>query len=207
MISVGEIIKKQRERLKIELVDVEKAIKVRQKFLRAVEKNNWGIFSSKVYIVGIIKNYSSFLGLDSNTNLAFFRRDYEKLEAVKFKRKLSGYNFTPETRKIFIALLVSIFIIFFSYFGYQLKLYFSPPKISILSPKTEIIQKKDRVKILAKTEKDATVTIFGERIYQNKDGLFEFEFPLKKGKNELVIEVVGANGRKAIFKKVFERND
>lgn len=207
MLSVGEILKKQRERLKIDLLDVEKEIKVRQKFLSAVEKNNWGIFSSKVYISGIIKNYSLFLGLDPNNILAFFRRDYERQESIRFKRKLAGHYFAPETRKIFIAILVLIFVLFFGYFGFQLKLYFSPPKISILSPKTEIFQKKDRVKILAKTEKDANVSIFGERIYQNSDGLFEFNFPLKKGKNELKIEVIGANGKKTVFKKVFERTE
>ncbi|OGK11826.1 hypothetical protein A2954_05225 [Candidatus Roizmanbacteria bacterium RIFCSPLOWO2_01_FULL_37_12] len=207
MLSVGEIIKKQRERLNIDFNEVERAIKVRKKFLLAVEQNNWAIFSSRVYISGIIKNYSLFLGLDPNTTLAFFRRDYERQEAIKFKRRLAGYYFTPETKKAFIVVLVFIFALFFGYFGFQLTLYFSPPKITILSPKTDFFQKKDRVKILAKTEKDATVTILGERVYQNTDGLFEIEFPLKKGKNELVIEVVGANGRKAVFKKIFERNN
>lgn len=207
MLSVGEIIKKQRERMNIDFPEIEKKIKVRQKFLRAVEDNNWQIFSSKVYISGIIRNYSLFLGLDPNNTLAFFRRDYEKHEAIRFKRKLSGSYFTPETKKIFSVLLMLIFILFFGYFGFQLKLYFSPPKVIIIAPKENILHKKDRVSILAKTEKDATVTIMGERIYQNSDGLFEFDFPLKKGKNELVIEVVGANGRKNVFKSVFENGE
>lgn len=207
MLSVGEILKKQREKLGVELTDVEKSIKVRQKFLQATEENNWTIFSSKVYIEGIIKNYSVFLGLDPNTTLAFFRRDYERQEAVKFKRKLAGHYFTPETRKVVIALLLLIFLLFFGYFGYQLTLYFYPPKITILSPKSEIFKNEDRIKILGRTEKDAAVTIFGERVYQNKEGVFEFDFPLHKGKNELIIEVVGANGKKSIYKKIYERAD
>lgn len=207
MISVGEILQKQRLKLNIDLKEVEKAIKVRQKFIQAVESNDWAAFSSKVYISGIIKNYSLYLGLDPNNCLAFFRRDYERQESVKFKRRLSGYNFTPETKKFFVVFLVFIFILFFSYFGYQLKLYFSPPEITILSPKTDLVSKRDRVKILGKTEKDATVTFHGERIYQNSDGLFEFNFPVKKGKNELVLNVVGANGKKTVFKKIYERRD
>ena len=207
MLSVGEILKKQRERLKIELKEVEKSIKVRQRFLTAVEKSNWQVFSSKVYISGVIKNYSLFLNLDPNSTLAIFRRDYERQEAVKFKRRLSVNYFAPETKRIFKTILILIFILFIGYFGFQLNLYFSPPKITILSPKTEVILKNDRVKILAKTEKDAAVTVLGERIYQNSDGLFEFEFPLKIGKNEIIIEVVGANGKKAVFKKKFFRED
>ena len=207
MLSVGEILKKQREKLGVELTDVEKSIKVRQKFLQATEENNWAIFSSKVYIEGIIKNYSVFLGLDPNTTLAFFRRDCERQEAVKFKGKLASHYLTPETRKVVTILLLFIFLLFFGYFGYQLKLYFSPPKITILSPKSKTFKKEDRIKILGQTEKDAAITIFGERIYQNKEGLFEFDLPLHKGKNELVVEVVGANGKKAIYKKIYERTD
>ena len=85
MISVGEILKKQREKLNIDFIDVEKATKIRQKFLNAVENNNWRIFSSKVYIEGIIKNYSTFLNLNPTATLAFFRRDYERQESIKFK--------------------------------------------------------------------------------------------------------------------------
>src|SRR3989344_7833512 len=123
MISGGEILKKQRERLNIELKDVEKSIKVRQKFLDSIERNNWSIFSSKIYILGVIKNYSLFLGLDPNSTSAFFRRDYERQESVKFKRKIAGHYFTSETKKIFIVILFFIFILFFGYFGYQLSLY------------------------------------------------------------------------------------
>ncbi|OGK13573.1 hypothetical protein A3C98_01250 [Candidatus Roizmanbacteria bacterium RIFCSPHIGHO2_02_FULL_37_15] len=207
MLSVGEILKKQREKLSIELNQVEKQIKVRQKFLKAIEENNWNIFTSKVYVEGIINNYSKFLELDSRKTLAFFRRDYEKQEIIKFKSRVVSRYLTPETKKIVLTLLILVFLLFIGYFGYQLKLYFSPPKITILAPKVETFKKADRVKILGKTEKDAAITIFGERIYQNESGIFEFNFPLHKGKNELVIEVIGANGRKAIIKKDYFRRE
>ncbi|MBI4009457.1 helix-turn-helix domain-containing protein, partial [Candidatus Roizmanbacteria bacterium] len=64
MLSVGEILKKHREKLGIKLSEVEKQIRIREKFLRAIEENDWNIFTSKIYISGIIKNYSQYLGLD-----------------------------------------------------------------------------------------------------------------------------------------------
>lgn len=203
MISVGEILRKEREKRGLDLKQVEKALKVREKFLIAVENNEWNHFSSDVYINGIIKNYSKFLNLDANKILAFFRREHSKKEEIKFRQRLSSKYLTPETKKIALVLIVIIFLCFFSYFVYQLKIYLSPPALSILSPKTFVFKRKDRIKIIGKTEKEAVITIFNERIYQNKEGVFEYDFPLKKGKNEMTIEVIGANGKKTVLKKIF----
>ena len=89
MLTVGDILRKAREKQNIKLSDVEKQTRVRTKFLESIENNDWNFFSSKIYITGIIKNYSDYLGLDSKKVLAFFRRDYEKQEEVKFKTRVS----------------------------------------------------------------------------------------------------------------------
>lgn len=205
MISVGEILKKEREKKQLIISDIAEKIRVREKFLLAVEQNDWNKFSSKVYITGLIKNYSAFLGLDSARTLALFRRDYERVEEVKFKKKVSSQYLTPETRRAVFLGVVFIFISFFLYFGYQLKLYFSPPKIMLISPKSNVILRDDKIKIMGKTDKDAAITILGDRVFQNRDGVFEYILPLKEGKNELIIEIVGANGRKTISKSEFLR--
>jgi cytoskeletal protein RodZ len=203
MFSVGEILKKERERKGISLSQVEKGIRVRKKFLEAIEQNKWESFSSKVYISGIIKNYSDYLGLDSKRSLAFFRRDYERKEDVRFKRKISSKYLTPQTKKVAIGVIAVVFLIFSIYFGYQLKLYFSIPAVNIISPKINLFTTEDKIKITGQTEKDAAVTILGDRIFQNKDGIFEYDMPLKNGKNDLTVEVVGANGRKTVLQKSY----
>ncbi|MFH0979849.1 MAG: helix-turn-helix domain-containing protein [Candidatus Roizmanbacteria bacterium] len=184
---------------------MKKKIKVREKYLRAIEENNWDFFSSKIYITGILKNYSRLLGLDEKKVLAFFRRDYEKKDEVKFKRKVSQQYLTPETRQVLRRGFIIIFLFFIFYFGYQLKLYFVPPRLTILSPKITSFFREDRVKIIGRTEKDAMVVIAEERVYQNKDGVFEYNFPLHDGENKLIIELTGANGRKAKIEKIFTK--
>jgi hypothetical protein len=206
MLSVGEILKAERKKQAIDLKSIEKQLKVREKFLKAVEDNNWKIFSSKIYIIGIIRNYSNFLGLDVERMLAFFRRDYEKTDEVKFKKRITSKYLTPETKKIILIGIVAIFLLFLGYFSYQLKLYFSPPVITIISPRTFIFKKETRIKIVGKTEKDLVINIFGERVYL-KEGKFEYDLPLQPGKNELIIEAIGANGRKSIIKKTFYKEN
>lgn len=203
MLTVGEILRKTREKKGIKLSQVEKQIKVREKFLAAVENNQWLLSPSKIYIEGIIKNYAKFLGVDPKKILAFFRRDYEKKEEIKFKTKISSKYLTSETKKIILSLAVFVFLIFFGYFSYQLKQYFSPPKLIFISPKTNQFTTEKKIKIIAETDKETMVTIFGERVYPNKDGIFEYDFPLDEGKNKLVIEIVGANGRKSIVTQFY----
>lgn len=206
MLSVGELLRTEREKKGLTLKQVEKSIKVREKFLQAIENNNWNIFSSKIYITGIIKNYAHFLGLNEEKLIAFFRREYAKKDELKFQQKVKSSHLNPESRKYAFLGLGIIFFLFFIYFGYQILLYISPPKVNIISPKQgEQIFKADRIRIIGKTEKEASIIIFGERVYQNKDGIFEYDFPLKQGNNEFIAEVTGANGKKTIFRRTFVR--
>ncbi|KKP67875.1 MAG: Transcriptional regulator, XRE family [Candidatus Roizmanbacteria bacterium GW2011_GWA2_35_19] len=205
MTTVGDILKKERQNKGLLLSDIEKQIKVREKYLRAIEENNWAFFSSKIYIIGILKNYSRVLSLDPKRILAFFRRDYEKKEEVKFKKRVASGYLTPESKKYFIAVAILAAFLIFIYFSYQLSLYFSPPKMSIISPIKTSFTTEDRIKLIGKTERDAAVVIFGDRVYQNKDGVFEYSFPLREGTNKLTIELTGANGRKTIIEKIFQK--
>jgi len=135
--------------------------------------------------------------------LPFFYRDYDGEEVVSFKKRISDKYFTPQLKKIFRTLIFVLIFIFFGYFIYQLKIFLTPPKIILLSPKTDTFYNENLIKIIGKTEKETSINIFGERVYPNQDGVFEYSFPLKKGQNELVIELIGANGKKTVFKKIF----
>jgi cytoskeletal protein RodZ len=203
MLSVGTILKKEREKKGLLLIDIEKQIKVREKYLKAIEEENWNFFSSKIYITGILKNYSRVLNLDHKKILAFFRRDYEKKEEVKFNRKVSSDYLTSETKKFFKLGLIILVLFFIGYFIYQLKIYFSPPGFILLTPKVKNFTIEKSIKISGKTDRDTAVVIAGERIYQNKDGVFTYSYSLNEGENKLIINLTGANGKKTLVKETF----
>ncbi len=203
MLSVGTILKKEREKKGLLLIDIEKQIKVREKYLKAIEDENWSYFSSKIYITGILKNYSRILNLDHKKVLAFFRRDYERKEEIKFKKKVTSAYLTSGTKKFLKLSLIILTLFFILYFIFQLKIYFSPPAFTLISPTKINFSVEKNVKITGKTEKDTSVTISGERIYQNKEGVFNYELSLNEGENKITINLVGANGKKATFEKTF----
>jgi len=159
MLSVGEILQQQRINKGLTLQQIEKYTKIREQFLKAVEENNWNFFTSKIYIKGIIKNYSRFLDLDENKMLAFFRREYEKKEDIKFKRKVSDSFLISDKKKYITLFLIIIFFLFATYFTLQLKQYFSPPKVVILSPTETTFKRKDKIKITGKTEQESLIML------------------------------------------------
>ncbi len=204
MLTVGEILKKERIKKNISLEEIEKITRIRKKYLQAIEENNWSYFSSKIYINGIIKNYAKILNLNTEKVLAIFRRDYGKKELIKFKKRLTEDFLNPTTKKIFQYLIIIIFGFFFLYFIYQLKLYLSPPNIKIIEPKVETF-KEEAIKIVGKVDKEVVIYIFNQRVYQDNEGVFEYLMPLKKGENQLIITIIGANGKKNTLKKVYIR--
>ena len=203
MLSVGTILKRERERKGLLLSDIEKQIKVREKYLKAIEDENWNYFSSKIYITGILTNYSKVLNLDQKKVLAFFRRDYEKKEEVKFKRKVQSGYLNSETKIFFKIGLIILTLFFISYFIFQLKIYFSPPSFTLIKPTVSNFTIEKNIKITGKTDKDTSVTISGERIYQSKEGIFTYEYSINEGENKLVINLIGANGKKSTVERTF----
>jgi len=203
MLSVGSILKNEREKKGLLLSDIEKQIKIREKYLKAIEDENWSYFSSKIYITGILKNYSRVLNLDHKKVLAFFRRDYEKKEEVKFKRKVSSGYLTSETKVFFKLGLAVLSFLFILYFVFQLKIYFSPPSFTLITPTVKNFTIEKSVRITGKTDKDTSITIAGERIYQNKEGVFTYEYSINEGKNKLIINLIGANGKKSMIEENF----
>ncbi len=204
MLTVGEILQKERLRKNISLGDVEKKIRVRSTFLAAIERNDWRLFTSKVYISGIIRNYATFLGLDSGRVIAFFRRDYERRDdEAQFKRKLASGQFLSHRRKSTVIGLTVVSILFFLYFGYQVFRFVMPPSVSILEPSESQFKRVDKVTVIGVTEREAEVMVLGNRVYQDEKGMFQYDLPLKVGKNSLTIKVTGANGKSTVVERVF----
>lgn len=204
MLTIGEILKKERESKNLTLEDIQKNTKIRIKNLAAIEKNEWEKISSKTYIIGIIKTYGRFLNANEEKLLAVFRREYEKKEEINFKKKINKKYITP-IKQVFRFLIFLVVFIFIIYFSWQLKMYFTPPKVEILNPKESVFEKTDKIELVGRTEKEAIITINNEKVYPNKDGVFKIAIPLNTPNNEVTIEVTGANGRKTVVKKIFKK--
>ncbi len=65
-------------RARIDITEVETRTKIRAKYLRAIENEEWDLLPGPVYAKSFIRTYGDFLGLDSRMLVDEFRRRYER---------------------------------------------------------------------------------------------------------------------------------
>jgi hypothetical protein len=76
---IGAILRQARIRREIELAEVEAATRIRLKYLRAIEAEDWDALPEGVYARGFIRTYASFLGLDGDRLADDYRHDVERV--------------------------------------------------------------------------------------------------------------------------------
>jgi hypothetical protein len=74
---IGSVFREARNRRKIELSEVEAATRIRLRYLRAIENEEWGVLPGGVYTRGFIRTYASYLGLDGERLAEDYRRSVE----------------------------------------------------------------------------------------------------------------------------------
>lgn len=82
MKDIGNFLRERREARGISLIEVEKDIKIRKKYLQALEEGNMDIISGKTYLMGYLRNYSKYLGIDEE-NINQIIQTYNNLEKQK----------------------------------------------------------------------------------------------------------------------------
>ena len=74
---IGEVLKRTRTRQGIEIAEVEERTKIRTKYLRALESEDWDLLPSPAYARGFLRTYAQLLGLDADAIVDEFRRQVE----------------------------------------------------------------------------------------------------------------------------------
>ena len=65
-------------RERIDISEVEAQTKIRAKYLRAIENEEWDLLPGPIYAKSFLRTYSDYLGLDSRMLLDEFKRRYER---------------------------------------------------------------------------------------------------------------------------------
>src|SRR6478609_895591 len=75
--SIGNAFREARNRRKIDLSEVEAATRIRVRYLRAIENEEWDVLPGGVYTRGFIRTYGGYLGLDGERLADDYRKNVE----------------------------------------------------------------------------------------------------------------------------------
>jgi cytoskeleton protein RodZ len=77
MTDIGATLREARLRSRIDITEVEQATKIRTKYLRAMEDEEWGLLPGPTFVKSFLRTYADYLGLDSRMLVEEWKRRYE----------------------------------------------------------------------------------------------------------------------------------
>ncbi len=209
MKTVGQLLKEKRLEKDISLELVEQETKIRKKFLKYIEDDAFHLLPDQTYAQGFIKNYAEYLGLNSRTIMAFFRRQTRVSSKPSTAIVPKGFidesivspRYVVTPAKAIMIVLISIAGIFLLYFGYQYYISRNPPAVVLESPQEGMVTSGKRVEVIGKTDTDATVMINGIGALVRSDGRFFDQVAVFPGENTITITATSRYGKSTVVSR------
>src|SRR5581483_6939236 len=66
MFEIGGSLREARLKRELTPADVQKAIRIRDRYLQALEEERWELLPGDAYVKGFLRTYADYLGLDGN---------------------------------------------------------------------------------------------------------------------------------------------
>jgi len=200
MKTVGQILQTKREEKGLTLEAVESATKIRTKFLKAMEVDDYTRLPSLAYAKGFVKNYAEFLGLSSNDIMAFFRRQTTEIPRSAIVPKgvanpLDEPKFRLTPGRFVTFLITALVAAFVLYFGLQYRNLQAQPTLVVDTPADKTVTSQQRIDVIGKTDPDATVAINGVTVMVRSDGKFFDQIQLEPGVNRVAVVATSRFGK------------
>ncbi|MBI5019598.1 helix-turn-helix domain-containing protein [Candidatus Gottesmanbacteria bacterium] len=200
MKTVGSMLQEARLKKGVTPQGVEQAIKIREKYILAIEEDNFGALPSPSYAKGFVRNYAEYLGLPTDAVMAFFRRQMTDVTRASLLPK--GVSdplnapFVHLTPGRFMGLLVGLlFTVFMLYLGAQYFKIGKAPPLTLTSPVNQQIVESSRVVVEGKTQPDTTVMINGISTIVRDDGRFYEQVAVEPGVNKITVTATSRFGK------------
>ena len=116
MPEIGDQLRETRMRNRIDITEVEAATKIRAKYLRALENEEWELLPGPTFVKTFLRTYADYLGLDARSLVEQYRARYERpsaQELTPFGTNLGARRARPR-RPVFapwMAVIVGVLVL------------------------------------------------------------------------------------------------
>ena len=114
MFEIGGSLREARLKRNLTPADVQKAIRIRDRYLQALEEERWELLPGDAYVKGFLRTYADYLGLDGQLyveeyNSRFARPDEPQLVPERFARTGTPFGGVGFLRPLLaVAVIVAI---------------------------------------------------------------------------------------------------
>jgi len=190
--TLGDFLKKVREKQKITLDELSRKTKIRKIYLEALEKDDFNTLPYDPYGKGILKKYLTSLGIDQEYPLKLYERQKNIERYVNGKEPKKHLPPLKQHRVItpkilFITLMGGIFILILSYIIYQFYNFAAPPQLVINYPPDNITVQTDSLTVEGEVNHQIDLLINNQSIPVENDGHFKTIINLQNGVNFIKI--------------------
>ena len=85
MPGIGETLREARMRQRLDIADVEQRTKIRAKYLRALENEEFGMLPGPTFVKTFLRTYAEMLGLDPHVLVEEYRANYEGQDELELQ--------------------------------------------------------------------------------------------------------------------------
>jgi hypothetical protein len=83
MPEIGATLREARMRAKVDISEVESETKIRAKYLRALENEEWNLLPGPTYVKTFLRTYAEFLGLEPRLLVEEYKQRYERVSEAE----------------------------------------------------------------------------------------------------------------------------
>jgi cytoskeleton protein RodZ len=85
MPEIGSTLREARMRQRLDIAEIEAATKIRAKYLRALENEEWDLLPGPTFVKSFLRTYAEELGLDGRLLIEEFKLGHERLSDVELQ--------------------------------------------------------------------------------------------------------------------------
>lgn len=201
MQTLGNLLKDSRRRKGYTLSDLEEKTRIKTQFLKAIEEQRWDALPEYPVVIGFVKNIAGSLDTSESLAVALLRRDYPpKKLSINPKPDITNKFVWGPAVTFFVGLGIVVLIVL-SYLTKQYFQFLSPPNLEILSPKENQIVKENEVRVVGKTNPNASVTVNNQPISLEETGDFVANLEIFEGTNEIVVTATSRSGKETVVRR------
>jgi cytoskeleton protein RodZ len=99
MPSIGDTLREARMRQRLDIADVEAKTKIRAKYLRALENEEFGMLPGPTFVKTFLRSYAEVLGLDPHLLVEDYRARYEPRDEIEALQPLGPPGLGRDRRR------------------------------------------------------------------------------------------------------------